>query len=144
MSHVRTQLRDVVASLLSIVPAGVHKSRRYTVNEMELPAVLVYTNAEAIDSDTDAGFLVFDRVLQLVVEPIVQAVADVDTVLDDLIAAVEVAIGVDIALGGLALHCLLRGIEVEMTTEGAQPLARARMTYEVLYRTTFTDPTVTA
>ena len=139
MTHVRTQLRDAAAIVLA--PAGaVHKSRSYSLAESELAAILVYTNAESIDLDENAAFDLYDRTLALVVEPIVQATADVDTALDTLIEAIEMAIGADPGLGGLALHCLLRSIEVTISTEGAQPIARARMTYEVRYRTAFENP----
>jgi len=145
MSHVRTQIRDAVAGLLTSVSPVIGpalKSRTWPIAETSLPVTLVYTNAEGIDVGEGDGFDVYDRVLQVVIEPVVQNPDDVDTVLDDQIAAVETALGNDIGLGGLVLHCLLRAIEIIISTEGAQPIARARLTYEARYRTSFTDPTI--
>ena len=135
MSHVRTQIRDRVATLLAGV-GTVHKSRAWNVAEAALPVILVYTNSEEIDAE---DFEVLERRLQLVVEPIVQA-ATVDTTLDGLVADIEAAIGADVGLNGAATHCLLTGIEIFTSTEGSAPIARARMTYVAHYRTTFADP----
>jgi hypothetical protein len=140
MSHVRTQIRDRFVTLLG--PVGtVHASRIYPLAEDALPVLLVYTNNETIDVD-GAAFNALDRSLEVVVEIVEQATATLDTALDTLLASVEAAIGADEDLNGLALHAAPASIEVSMSTEGAQPIGRARLTYSVLYRTTYTDPTV--
>lgn len=135
MSHVRTQIRDRIATVLA--PVGtVHKTRVWPIAESALPVILVYTNTEETES---ADFGKLHRRLQVIVEIVAQATT-VDTVTDTLIAGVEAAIGADISLGSLALDCLLAGIEITVSTDGSAPVARARMTYVAQYRTTHADP----
>lgn len=135
MSHVRAQIRDAVATLVSGV-ATVYKSRAYPIAEASLPVALVYCNTEEVEP-TDFGKL--ERRLQVVVEIVVQA-SVFDATVDSLIASTEAALGSDLTLGGLALHCLLTQIDVTVSVEGSAPIARARMTYVAHYRTTFSDP----
>lgn len=136
MSHVRKQIRDRVAVLLA--PVGtVYVSRIHRLPELTLPAILVYTNDEEIEP---ADFDKFQRSLQVVVEIVAQATASVDDVLDALMVSVEAAIGADLTLNGLALQCGLASINVTMSVEGSAPIGRARMTFQTIYRTAYSDP----
>jgi hypothetical protein len=139
MSHVRTQIRDYAATLLGEV-GTVYKSRVYPLGEDSLPALLLYTSAEAMDIDSSA-FDTLERRIEVVVEVIAQATTDLDTALDDLLASVESAIAADDSLGGLALSSVPTSIEVSILKDGAQPIGRARLTFQVLTRTSLTDPT---
>jgi hypothetical protein len=139
MSHVRTQIRNRVATLL--LPVGtVYASRVYPLAESALPCLLVYTNAEQIDAD-DSAFNVLERRIEVIVECVVQATASLDAELDDLLAESEAAIAADPLLNGLALGCIPTATEITISTEGAQPVGRARMTLVALTRTSATDPT---
>jgi hypothetical protein len=133
MSHVRTQIRDAVVALL---PGTVLPSRVYPTDS--LPCTLVYTNAE---SDEQGAFGAIDRRLEVVVECIAQATEDdIDTDLDAMFAAVEVALSAT-SLGGLIREIALAGIDVTLSAEGAAPIGRGRMTFAALYRTSYGDPT---
>ncbi len=136
MSHVRTQIRDRVASLLAGV-GTVLKSRAYAIAEDELPVLLVFTSNETMGVQ---DFSALERQLQIVVEIIAQETAALDAAVDDLIEDVEVAIGADPTLNGLALECLPVSIEITTSPEGAKPIARARLIYQAVYRTAVTDP----
>ena len=49
MSHVRQQIRDRIATILTGLPttgANVFKMRRYALDDSKLPAILVYTMDE--------------------------------------------------------------------------------------------------
>ena len=136
MSHVRKQIRDRVATLLA--PVGtVYTSRMHRLPELSLPALLVFTNDEEIEA---ADFTKAQRGLQVVVEVVAQATANLDDDLDALVAGVEAAIGADPRLNGLALQCALAAINVTMSVEGSAPIGRARMTYQTIYRTAYSDP----
>jgi hypothetical protein len=139
VSHVRTQIRDAVAVLLAPI-ADVHKSRIYPLGEDSLPALLLYTSAEQLSVD-DSAFETVERQIEVVVEAIAQATTDLDTALDDLLASVETAIADDPSLGGLAMACAPASIEVAILKDGAQPIGRARLVFQVLTRTSLTDPT---
>jgi hypothetical protein len=139
MSHVRTQIRNYVATLLA--PVGtVYKSRVYPLAEANLPALLLYTAAEQMDMDS-ASFNAIERRIEVVVEVLAQATTDLDTALDELLADVEGALAADDDLNGLALSCVPASIEVSILKDGAQPIGRARLVFQVLTRTSLTDPT---
>lgn len=139
MSHIRTQIRDRVATLLAGV-ATVYKSRVYPLAEGALPALLVYTNTESIDAET-AAFETYERRIELVIDAVAQGTTDLDTALDDLIEGVEVALGADPTLSGTALMVMPTQFEISILKDGAQPIGRARLAYQVLTRTRSTDPT---
>jgi hypothetical protein len=136
MSHVRKQIRDRVAVLLAPV-ATTYKSRTYSIAEGVLPVLLVYTNSEEVEQ---VDFTTIERALQVVVEAVTQDGSDLDDALDDLIAGTETAIATDPTMGGKAMDCNLASIEVTVSTEGAQPIGRARLTFVARYRTTAADP----
>ena len=70
MSHVRTQIRDRVASiLLGTVTAGarVYKSRVDTMTADTMPGICVYTGDEVVDN-ADSGLKFTAKVVDLVVD----------------------------------------------------------------------------
>ena len=136
MSHVRAQIRTAVSAVLDDITT-VYASRVYPLEADELPVILVYTNAEQIESQ---AFNTLDRVLELVVEIVAKSGDALDDELDDLLARCETAIAANPDLDGLAVEAIPVTIDVSVSTEGAQPVGRARLTYSVLYRTSSTDP----
>lgn len=133
--HVRQQIRAAVASLL--LPVGnVFATRAYPLAESELPAILVYSGDETIEAD----MTVLERTMQLVIDVRAQETSALEHVLDDLTAAIEIAIAADPTLGGLVYHCLPASISTSRLTDGAQPVGRALLVFEVHYRTTADDP----
>jgi hypothetical protein len=139
MSHVRTQIRNYIATLLA--PVGtVYKSRVYPVAEDALPCLLLYTNAEQMDPD-ESAFNAIERRIEVVVEVVAQATSDLDTALDELLADVEGAIAADDDLNGLVMSCVPTSIDVSILTDGAQPIGRARLVFQAHTRTSLTDPT---
>lgn len=135
MSHVRTQIRDAVVTALADIEATVYASRYLPIEEPDLPALLVYTNTESIVGD-DLDHLT--RTIDLVVEIVVQA-QDIDAEVDALLVGIEQALNAE-TLGGLVMVLLPANIEVSMRAEGAQPVGRARVTFQATYRTAFADP----
>jgi hypothetical protein len=134
MSHVRTQIRNAAAAALSGIGASVHVTRVWPVAETELPAVLVYTNGEAIEQEQFGGLV---RRLNLVAEVVVQG-ADLDDAMDSVLVEVEQALGV--GLGALVTDLVPSSVEVSTSTEGSAPIGRLRLAYEATYRTAFADP----
>lgn len=133
MSHVRTQIRDVVATSLAGI-AIVYKSRHLPIEESDLPAILVYANNETVVGD----FQTLDRKLEIVVELIVQG-ADLDAAFDPLLVAVEAALNAN-SLGGLTQSVVPLSTVTDSRIDGAIQTGRARLTFEVIYRTSYTDP----
>jgi hypothetical protein len=135
MSHVRTQIRAAIVATLSPI-ATTHASRVHRLEQDALPVLLVYTNNEEV---VEGGPM---SAVQRQLEVEVSAVATGDAVddqLDALIAAVEAALNAS-TLGGLVVHLLPRSLQMSISTEGSQPIGRATLTFEALYRTSMTDP----
>lgn len=132
MSHVRQQVRDAVVTALEPL-GGVHASRLYPVQQDELPVFLVYLGDEEIEGD----FQTLERRLEVVVEIVVDG-QTFDNDLEDQVAAVEVALTGD--LGQLVRDFRPTGIELSASVEGATAIGRARITFEALYRTSYSDP----
>jgi hypothetical protein len=102
MRHVRTQIRDaVVAALMGLATTGsrVHKSRVYPRDTSQLPCLLVLAGDEDIDHSFQAAL---DRDLVVVVRCAAKDSAELDDVLDVMLAEVEVAMQAAGTLGGLA------------------------------------------
>ena len=133
MSHVRTQIRDAVAGAVTSL-ATVYKSRHLPIEEADLPSILVYTNNETVEGD----FQTLARMLEIVVEIVVQG-TDLGAEFDPLIVSVETALNAN-SLGGLTQSMVLRSTVVDSRIDGAAQTGRARLTFEALYRTSFTDP----
>lgn len=136
MTHVRTQIRRAAVNALEGIDATVYASRVLPLEEAELPALLVYTNAEQIETE---GVGSLDRMLDLVVDAKAQS-TDIDTDLDNLVADVESAIAADPTLGGLVIDCLPASVEISISAEGAQLTGVARISFVARYRTTAIDP----
>lgn len=142
MSHVRTQIRNRVATLLTGL-APVYASRVYPLAESALPVILVYTDEEEIAVD-EAAFGTLQRQLTATVEIVAKSTTEdaLDDVLDDLLVLAETALAADPTLNGLAISAVPSAIAVSVDSQGALPVGRARLTYAVLYRTAPTDPNV--
>lgn len=132
MSHVRAQIRAAAVAALSGVAAEVSVSRVYPLQD--LPAVLVYTNAEEITGGTLGAY---QRTLDLVIE-IVAKGEFYDDDLDALIVSVERALNQS-KLGGLSKPLAPTGITIT-TDAGSTPIGRARMTYRAIYYTEHATP----
>lgn len=140
MAHVREQIRNNVATALGALAGGrVYTSRVYPIDV--LPAIGVFANSESSTEDPTLGIPRLNRQVDLTVEIAAEAVADVDDVVDALAADVEAAIAANPTLSGVAVETPL--IATTITLDGGDaelPLAFARLTFRVWYRTTTADP----
>lgn len=140
MAHVREQIRNAFASALSGLAGGrVYTSRVYPVEV--LPAIGIFANSETSTADTVILAARMNREVDVVVEIAHEAVADVDSEIDDVAAAVETAIAANPTLSGVAVDATLTNTSISIDGEGEIPLAFARLNYRVWYRTTAADPT---
>lgn len=142
MSHVRTQIRDRVATLVTGLPltgANVYKMRRYALDDSKLPAICVYTTDESSSLIT-----VGSRTLRRVINAIVEIYAKgssvtVSDTIDGICISVEEAIAADFALNGLAKSCILTSTETDVNIEGENGIGTARLVYAVEYVTSIGD-----
>lgn len=142
MSHVRQQIRDRIAVLVTGLPvtgASVYKMRRYALDDAKLPAICVYTTDENSSLIT-IGSRTLRRVINVMVEAFAKgASATVFDSIDNICVSIEEAIAADFGLNGLAKSCILTSTETDISVEGQQSVASARLVYAVEYVTSIGD-----
>lgn len=142
MAHVRQQIRDRVATLVTGLPvtgANVYKMRRYALDDAKLPAICVYSNDETSSLIT-IGTRTLSRVINIIVDIVIKGASTaVSDTLDGICVSAEEAIAADFTLNGLAKSCILTGTEININVEGESSVASARLVYVVEYVTSITD-----
>ena len=142
MSHVRQQIRDRVATLVTGLPttgASVYKMRRYALDDAKLPAICVYTTDESSSLIT-IGSRTLRRVINVVVDIIIKGSSTaVSDSLDTICVSAEEAMAADFTLNGLAKSLVLTSSEIDVNVEGEKSIASARLVYAVEYVTLITD-----
>ncbi len=146
MAHVRTQIRNAVATRLtglSRTGAQVYRNRMRPLPSGTAYALIVRTDDENVDPISLGFPALEDRRLDLTVECLVQVGGEIDSELDAVIAEVEAALGASEAattLDGLVKSLRLRAIAIDFNAESDIPTARALMRYEANYFTTENAP----
>ena len=142
MSHVRQQIRDRVATLVTGLPttgASVYKMRRYALDDSKLPAICVYTTDESSSLIT-IGSRTLRRVINVVIDIIIKGSSTaVSDSLDTICVSAEEAMAADFTLNGLAKSSVLTSSEIDVNVEGEKSIASARLVYAVEYVTLITD-----
>ena len=115
MAHVRRQIRDRVATLLSqnvsLVKRRVFTTRVHPFNEENLPAISVYTGAEASER-MNAGVTDVIRDLTLDIDIYVRETSKFDDDVDAIAVQVEEAMAGDFTVNGLAKFSVLTSTEI--------------------------------
>ena len=142
MSHVRQQIREAAATLLTgltTTGARVYQSRIYTLRDPDLPCLLISTDDEQVVSTGIAINAIQDRSLKLTVRCVSKLVSNLDDLLDTMLAEVETALG-NQELGGKCENIILESITVEMNDELEKPVGIATATFNVSYFTATGSP----
>lgn len=135
MAHGRQQVRDAIVTLvtgLTTTGTTVHSGRAFP--HETLPSLSVYTPSEEVDEDC------LTRRLQVIIEGRAKKQNDVDDLLDTIAKEVEVAIGGDPTLSGVALRVFPPVTTVEIEDEAEQPVGLITMEFPVIYRVDMSDP----
>lgn len=142
MSHVRQQIRDRIATLVTSLPStgnNVYKMRRYALDDSKLPAILVYTMDESSSLIT-IGNRTVQRIINVSVEILCTGTSTtIQDTIDGLCVNVEEAIGNDYQLNGLAKSCILTSTEIDIVTDGEKPISSARLVFACEYITAIND-----
>lgn len=138
MAHVRKQIRDRIASVLSsgvgLVSTRVYASRVYPLTEAKLPALTVYSGVETsslINMSTKDMF----RTMTVNVDAYVRATNTFDDDIDAICVQIEAAMAGDFTVNGLAKDAILTSTEIDFSGDTEQPIGVARLTYTVRYVT---------
>lgn len=142
MAHVRQQIRDRIATLVTGLPttgASVYKMRRYALDDSKMPAICVYTTDESSGLIT-VGTRTLRRVINAVVEIYAKgASATIHDTIDGICVSAEEAIAADFSLNGLAKSCILTSTETDVNVDGQNGIGSARLVYAVEYVTSIGD-----
>jgi hypothetical protein len=142
MSHINNQIRDHIATVIGALPffsGRVYKMRSYALDDGKLPAAVVYTNRLDTSLAT-IGFKTLLGSLGVVIEiHIKSSSSTIVNAIDDACVLIEDALGNDFTLGGLAKSCILRESNVDISVEGENPVASARLSYAVEYVSVISD-----
>lgn len=160
MAHLRKQIRDHVATLLtgyvydrfgivlvdrsgsqiqpneSILPTGsIYKSRHYALDDDKLPAIMVYT-----ESASSALVTIGDRVLEHMLELRVDvmnkgASGSIFENVEQFAADIVEAILADDDMGGLVKDTTLISMDTDVSTQGERAIGMSELRFEVVYRT---------
>lgn len=142
MAHVRQQIRDRVATLVTGLPttgANVYKMRRFALDDSKIPAICVYTMDESSNLIT-VGSRTLGRTVNVAADIIIKgSSATISDALDDICVSAEEAIAADFHLNGLAKSCILTDTNITINVEGERSVASARLVYTVDYVTSISD-----
>jgi hypothetical protein len=137
MSHVRQQIREAAATLLTglaTTGARVYQSRIYTLRDTDLPCLLINTDDEQDVTLGPGENSAQERSLQLSIRCVSKQVADLDDKLDTMLAEVETALG-NQTLSNKAKTLQLESISIEMSDELEKPVGIAAAVFRITYYT---------
>lgn len=142
MAHVRQQIRDRIATVLSGITGfatSVYKMRRYALDDAKLPAIAVYTVDESSNLIT-LGLRTLRRVVNVGVEIVAKgASTTIADTIDGYAVSVEEAIANDFTINGLAKSCILTSSTIDVNVEGEKAVGTARLVFAVEYITAIND-----
>jgi len=142
MAHVRKQIRDRIASVLSsgvaLVSGRVYPSRVYPLTEANLPAITVYFGVET-SSLLNMSTKDMIRTATINVDAYVRVTGTFDDDIDAICVQIEAAMAGDFTVNGLAKDAILTSSEIDFSGDTEQPIGVARLTYTVRYVTANSD-----
>lgn len=100
-THVRKQVRDQVVGLvtgLSTTGSKVYQNRNYPLSVSELPCLIVRTGDEQVQYLTIHNAAMQQRVMQVIISVIAEAISGLDDAVDDICKQVETALAGTVSL----------------------------------------------
>jgi hypothetical protein len=153
VSHVRAQIAAAIAATLADLPTSgprVHVARPadWPIAAAQLPAVLIYADAESISSNEVAAWprrLVRD--MDVRIEALAEGMDDAEATLSRMLAEIEFALNASkltASCGGLLLMpLLLTALDVAREADGERTIGRLATTWTCSY-TTYSNAPETA
>ena len=135
MSHVRTQIRESIAALVTgLASTGprVFQSRMRPQGEANLPCLLVTTNDEEVDATVDG---VLNRNLTLAIRGIAMVGTGLDDTLDQIALEVETAMASQ-------WRATFERLEIDFDDELEKPVGSVTLNYRIQYFTAADNPAV--
>ena len=144
-NHIRQQIREKLGTTLTgltTTGSNIYQSRVYPLENINLPALVIYTKSETSEPIVIGTNRVMSRELSVIIEAYVKATSNFDDTIDTISKEVEQAIAADRTLDGLAKDCYLESTEIEYTGEGEKPLGYVSLTFLTNYYVKETNPDI--
>ncbi len=144
-NHIRQQIREKLGTTLTgltTTGSNIYQSRVYPLENINLPALVIYTKSETSEPIVIGTNRVMSRELSVVIEGYVKTTSNFDDTIDTISKEVEEAIAADRTLDGLAKDCYLESTEIEFNGEGEKPLGYVSLTFLTNYYVQETNPDV--
>ena len=153
MSHPRTLIRQALVDRLKTKIDDVYLtsaedrifgSRSKPLFDQFLPAILVYARSENILEERFAtdGFGATKRELEIALEAVVLGNGQVDDMLDNIAAQIELAFDGWEMSSRKADVMKLKSTEIDVSIEGSKTYGAARLTYGITYYTANKQPVI--
>jgi hypothetical protein len=137
MAHARSIIRKAfVDTLKGKTAAGnkVYDSRLYNMESTSLPGIIVFSSSENIVTSTISPPRSQERQLKVTVECYAKTGTQVNSIIDDLAAEVEEQIATSKLLPTICKDCRLESTDIQLNSDGDQPVAVASLVFALLYR----------
>lgn len=122
--HIRQQLREAVALAvtgLTTTGVNVHQARIDDLQPSELPALLVSTRTESSELTSASAPMIYQSVVDVLIEGVAAADEDLDDTLDEIALEVEVELADSVTVSGKGVLLLYQGCDINF--DGASELA---------------------
>ncbi len=144
--HVRQQIRDRVASILTGLPvtgSNVFASKVYPLGNDQLPGICIYTTDQRSGiSSKNKGSLMMEHEMDLNVSVYVKSVSGYDDTVDEILEQVEKALQADTQLSQLVKFMTPESFSISMSDQGDKPVAIANQSFNVMYRSAVNQPDI--
>jgi len=142
--HVRQQIRNAITAKIKEVTEfgdNVFESRVYPLNDSNIPAALIFSETEVVESATRQKRPgIQRRIIETGVYLFAKADYDLEDKLDPLAAKVELAIFDDATLGGIAENTELGDTSLLIGGDPDAPIGAARLSFISTVLTQQGDP----
>lgn len=132
-NHIRRQLREAIAAAvtgLTTTGARVFQARVYPLQNADLPGLCVFTKSENAARQTTQIPALISRTVEILIEGVAKANADLDDTLDLIAQEVEAALGAGLTISGKFVPIVYGGMDVDLSGEGEQPTGMISMRFE--------------
>lgn len=143
--HVSLQLSDAVVSAvtgLATTGARVFPSRVYALQDADLPGLRVYPGDESNTARSIGVPVTNLRMVQVVIDGVAKANANLDRTLRAMQKEVEIALGAGLTVGGKFVLPIYAGCDIILSGEGEHPTGTIALRFEAQLLNRATTPDV--
>ncbi|WP_341790624.1 hypothetical protein [Rickettsia endosymbiont of Polydrusus tereticollis] len=107
-----------------------------------LPGIIVFSINEEVTTSTITPPRSQDRIAKIIVECYAKATKEANITVDNIAAEIERLVANSIILKKLCKDCRLQSTDINLNSDGDQPVAVATLVFSVSYRTKEDKPEI--